>query len=157
MEGLISADKKSLRDWRDLAPLEGWCKVVDVYDGDTCWAAIDLANPGLDPLITRSEIKKVNIRIARINAPEIKGGTDATRAAARKSRDFARTLLLGKIVRFRFGNFGLNHGESLDCYHRQIAELYIDQLSDGITGGATTSNFSDIMLMTGNAELYQPK
>lgn len=175
MERLISVVKKDLRDWRDLAPLEGLCKIVDVYDGDTCWAAIDLANPSLNPDIRDSNIKKVNIRIARINAPEIKGGTETTRASARASRDFARSLLLGKIIRFRFGNFGLINGESLDCYHRQIAELYIlnddfikttlkDLSAKLIVGGSNLIpsnteyiNFSDIMLLSGNAELYQPK
>ena len=146
---------KDLKDWRDLAPMEGWCKIIDVYDGDTCWAAIDLNNPGVYPTINNStcsaipNIKKVNIRIARINAAEIKGGNEESKQKARDARDFARTLLLGKIVRFKFGKFGVIKGESLDRYHRQLGELYIHTEFTG-----AEENFSDLMLSTGNAVLF---
>jgi endonuclease YncB( thermonuclease family) len=168
MTRLADASTKNTKDWRDLAPLEGWCKVISVYDGDTCWVAIDLNNPGLNPNNSglpglnpglpglNPNIRKVNVRIARINAPEIKGGTEATREAARASRDFARELLLNKIVRFRFGNFGLIKGESLDSFHRQIGELEIAKPhnSNLYLGGSELINFSDIMLATGHAVVF---
>lgn len=162
----ISSATKDTQDWRDLAPLEGWCKVIDMYDGDTCWVAIDLnnyrynpSNPANKLWLTNAKIRKVNVRIARINAPEIKGGTDESKAAARASRDFARSLLLGKIVKFRFGNFGLIKGESLDSFHRQIGELDIPSYlmqkeTSGIVGGAEFINFSDLMLTSGHASLF---
>lgn len=163
----IANATKDIRDWRDLAPLEGWCKVLDMYDGDTCWIAIDLNNlnynPETDaPTNIANSICKVNVRIARINAPEIKGGTDETKAAGRASRDFARSLLLGKIVRFRFGKFGLIKGESLDSFHRQIGELEIPvckivhtaNITKHFIGGAEFANFSDIMLTAGHAVVF---
>jgi endonuclease YncB( thermonuclease family) len=147
---VLNATKSSTKDWRDLAPMEGWCKVIDIYDGDTCWVAIDLNNPAVKPTETiplNANIKRVNIRIARIDSPEIKGGTEETKKNARAARDYARELMLGKLVKFRFGNFGVINGESLDRYHRQIAELYVP-----ING--VESNFSDIMLRGGHAVLF---
>lgn len=61
--------------------------VVNVYDGDTINVNIDL---GLSTWINNEKL-----RLARINAPEIKG---KERAKGIKSRDFLKDLLLNKNV-----------------------------------------------------------
>ncbi len=61
--------------------------VVDVYDGDTCTVDIDL---GL-----KTWIKGEKIRLARIDAPEVRGNA---REAGLRSRDYLRSIILGKPV-----------------------------------------------------------
>lgn len=74
--------------------------VIDVYDGDTCRIDIDLGfNLGMN---------NEKIRLARINAPEIRG---ASRLEGIKSRDYLRKLILNKEVlvktyKDRKGKFG---------------------------------------------------
>jgi len=62
-------------------------RVVRVYDGDTIHVDIDL---GLS-----TWIKKEKLRLARINAPEIRG---SQRPAGLAARDFLRNLILDKEV-----------------------------------------------------------
>ncbi len=61
--------------------------VVSVYDGDTLHADIDLG------LFTWRKNEK--IRLARINAPELRG---AEREKGLASRDFLRSRVLGKEI-----------------------------------------------------------
>ncbi|MBN2011327.1 thermonuclease family protein [candidate division KSB1 bacterium] len=61
--------------------------VTEVYDGDTCTVDIDL---GL-----HTWLKDEKIRLARINAPELRGDE---RDAGFVSRDFLRSLILKKSV-----------------------------------------------------------
>ncbi|GAB4342494.1 MAG: hypothetical protein Kow0037_29880 [Calditrichia bacterium] len=79
--------------------------IVSVYDGDTVRADIDL---GLS-----TWVKNQKIRLARINAPEIRGAERETGLAA---RDFLRQQILGKAVilqtiRDRKGKYGRYLGE----------------------------------------------
>lgn len=136
---------KTLRDWRDLSPMKGEAKVISVYDGDTCWLKIDTNNPEASqdlPLPNRNFVK-VNVRLAIIDTPEIKGGTEESREKARNARDFLRQLILDKYVDFEFGNFGTK-GESMCPYHRQIG---IIKLKDG-------TNVNSLMLESGHAKKY---
>ncbi len=80
-------------------------EVIKVYDGDTITVNIDL---GLNVIK-----RKVKIRLARINAPELKG---VERTAGLKSRDFLRDLILNKkitiqTIRDRKGKYGRYLGE----------------------------------------------
>ncbi len=61
--------------------------VVSVYDGDTIHADIDL---GL-----YSWRKKEKIRLARINAPELRG---AEKEKGHAARDYLRSRILGKDI-----------------------------------------------------------
>ncbi len=61
--------------------------VVSVYDGDTIRVDLDL---GLS-----TWIKKEKLRLARIDAPEIRG---EERKAGLAARDYLRDLLLGRSV-----------------------------------------------------------
>ena len=71
---------------------DGWlyryrARVVSVYDGDTCTVEIDL---GLSVWL-RGE----KLRLARINAPEVRG---RERAAGLAARDWLKTRIAGKEV-----------------------------------------------------------
>lgn len=64
--------------------------VVSVYDGDTCRLDVDLG--------FYTQILKMGIRLAGINAPELYDGTPAGMAA----RDYLRSLLpVGSLVTLR--------------------------------------------------------
>ena len=152
--------KVNIKDWRDLAPLEGWAKVIKVYDGDTFWLALSPSEPAnlqLLDLADPGKLRLVNVRLARVNAPELKG---AESAKGKVSRDYVESLIADQVIWFRFGNFGLYNGESLDCFHRQIGELYFPARNATphlIVGGAPLTNLSDHLLESGYALPFVPK
>lgn len=155
-----SATTKNVQDWRDLAPLEGWAKVASVYDGDTIWIITNISDPNnLDcPL---NQLRKINIRLARIDTPEMKGVTPEVKAKAVAARDHVRDLILDKLVYFKLGNFGVG-GESLDSFKRQIGEIYFEQPSKStdnsvILGGKSLINMSDHLLNGGYAIPFKKK
>jgi micrococcal nuclease len=83
--------------------------IADVYDGDTVTVDVDL---GFSVWV-RGE----RLRLARIDAPEVRGDE---REAGLAARDFLRNLILNKpiivqTIRDRKGKFG-----------RYIAELWLD-------------------------------
>lgn len=151
--------KVNIKDWRDLAPLEGWARVVKVYDGDTFWLALNPTNP-LQHDAPDDQLRLVHVRLARVNAPEIKGGTTEEREKGKASRDYVTSLIADKIVWFRFGNFGLYNNESLDCYFRQIGEIYFQYPLINPTamyGGCPSVGLSEHLLATGHARPFVPK
>ncbi len=104
--------------------------VVSVYDGDTIHVDIDL---GLS-----TWIRKEKLRLARINAPEIRG---AERPAGLASRDFLRQQILGKeiivqTIKDRKGKFG-----------RYLAEIWLKESGEWI-------NINDLMIEKGYATPY---
>jgi len=101
----------------------------DIYDGDTIKATLDLGF-GI--------YKKEKFRLARINAPELKG---KNRQQGLQSRDFLRQLLLNnknnliiKTIKDRKGKYG-----------RYIAEIYLQK---------ENININNILLKEGLAVLY---
>jgi micrococcal nuclease len=80
-------------------------KITAVYDGDTCTADVDL---GFKVVVCGEKI-----RLARINALEIRG---ASRKEGLVARDFLRELILGKevllkTIRDKRGKYGRYLGE----------------------------------------------
>lgn len=59
----------------------------DAHDGDTL-TVIRLARTGPNTVTT----ERVHVRLAHIDTPELRGGTDTTRTAARAARDRLRDL-----------------------------------------------------------------
>ncbi len=106
-------------------------KIIDVYDGDTVRADIDL---GL-----KTWVKNEKLRLARINTPELRG---REREEGMRSRDFLREQILGKeiileTVRDKKGKFG-----------RYIAEIWVKAGGEGFT------NINDLLVSEGYAR-YQ--
>ena len=84
--------------------------VVGVYDGDTINVNIDL---GLSTWINNEKL-----RLARINAPEIKG---KERTNGLKSRDFLRDLLMNKKVIIQ------TIKDRKEKYGRYLAEVWLEE------------------------------
>ncbi|NOX37951.1 MAG: nuclease [Calditrichaeota bacterium] len=102
--------------------------VVSVYDGDTLRVDIDL---GLN-----TWIRNEKVRLARIDAPEIRGKERARGLAA---RDFLRQMVLNReiilqTIRDRKGKYG-----------RYLGEIWLEQNGQWI-------NINDQMVARGFAE-----
>ncbi len=84
--------------------------VISVYDGDTIRVNLDLG--------FKTWIKNEKIRLARINAPELRG---TERESGLRARDFLREQILGKEVvlqtlKDRQGKYG-----------RYLAEIWLEK------------------------------
>jgi len=89
-------------------------KVVKVYDGDTFTLASKLPNN------TENTIYRFSIRLNGIDAPEIKGKTQAEKELALKSRDALNKLIMNKIVTLE--------NISIEKYGRILADVYVDNI-----------------------------
>lgn len=85
--------------------------VVSVYDGDTVTVDIDL---GFSIML-----RQQSVRLARINAPEVRGSSAELGA---KSRDALRDKILGKTVTLR------TIKDSREKYGRWLGEIWIDNV-----------------------------
>ncbi len=104
--------------------------VVSVYDGDTIRVDIDL---GL-----RTWIHEEKIRLARINAPELRG---AEKAKGIESRDFLQNLILDKDIVLQ------TQKDRQGKYGRYLGEIWLEMNGDWV-------NINDLMLKNGMAVLY---
>ncbi len=105
-------------------------KIISVYDGDTVRVDIDL---GL-----KMWVHNEKIRLARINAPELRGDQ---KKAGLLSRDFLRGLVLEKevilqTIKDRQGKYG-----------RYLAEIWLKQNDEWV-------NVNDLLVKEGYA-VYQ--
>lgn len=98
-------------------------KAVKVYDGDTCTVDIDL---GLKVWLFGEKI-----RLARIDAPELRG---KTRDAGIKARDYLQGLIEGKAIVIE------TIKDRQEKYGRYMADVWIDDV-----------NVNDLMVESGNA------
>lgn len=105
--------------------------VIKVYDGDTCTMNIDL---GL-----HLWIKKQKIRLARINAPELRKDE---REQGLRSRDYLRELILDKDV------FLETIKDKKGKYGRYLGEIWI------LNDQGEYININDKMLADGYAKPY---
>ena len=105
--------------------------VTKVYDGDTCTVNIDL---GLHTWIHGEKI-----RLARIDAPELRG---VEREQGLKSRDYLRGLILDKDI------FLETKKDKKGKYGRYIGEIWITE------NQSEYINVNDKMVTEGYAEPY---
>ncbi|HFE53379.1 MAG TPA: nuclease [Bacteroidetes bacterium] len=110
------------------------CRIVSVYDGDTCRADFDL---GLQTFLNYR-----SLRLARIDAPEVRG---SEKDEGLRARDALRALILGKEVIVK------TYKDRKEKYRRWLAEIWLKQ-PDG-----TFLNVNDWMLENGYAEPYKGK
>ena len=82
------------------------CKCIKVYDGDTFTAAIQLGEYG---------IYRFNCRLLGIDTPEIRGGTDESKHAARVARDYVASQILDEVI--------LMESEGFDKYGRLLVKV----------------------------------
>lgn len=103
--------------------------VSAVYDGDTCTVDIDL---GL-----HTWIHSEKIRLARINAPELRG---VEREQGLLARDFLRQQIDGKEV------FIQTQKDDKGKYGRYIGEIWLEQSTN------EWLNINDMMVQHGYAQ-----
>lgn len=130
-------------------------KIVKVYDGDTVWAGI----------IHNGRSFRTKLRLRNINAAEIRGGTDETKASAQHAKKVVADLIADDIVHIQI--------TGLDKWGRHLAFIYpnesrwksVYQLSDYeylilISKTPHYENNAELnhyMIMTGSAEPYMYK
>jgi micrococcal nuclease len=83
--------------------------VVSVYDGDTITVSVDLGFH-----ITQT----MSVRLARINSPEVRGGSSTEGLEA---RDYLRSILLGKKVTL------VTYKDGKEKYGRYLADVYLGE------------------------------
>lgn len=83
--------------------------VVSIYDGDTITVDIDLGFS----IVLRQQ----SVRLARINAPEVRG---SSAELGLKSRDALRDKIMGKTVLLR------TIRDSREKYGRWLGEIWLD-------------------------------
>ena len=88
-------------------------RLVSNYDGDTFRGELDLGFG----LLYRTEL-----RLAAVDTPELRGGTKATRAAARLARDEAQRFILSGDAMFRCTSWSGKYG-------RPAGEIWVDGVS----------------------------
>lgn len=81
--------------------------VISVYDGDTITVSVDLGFH-----ITQT----MSVRLARINSPEVRGGSSTEGLEA---RDYLRSILLGKKVTL------VTYKDGKEKYGRYLADVYL--------------------------------
>jgi len=106
-------------------------KVVSVYDGDTCTVDIDL---GL-----HTWIREEKIRLARINAPEIRG---EEREQGILSRDYLRALILNRDIILN------TIKDEKEKYGRYLGEIWVKDNND------VYINVNDKMVAEGHADYH---
>jgi endonuclease YncB( thermonuclease family) len=109
-----------------------WCKVIDIYDGDTV-NIIFLEN---------NEIQHHKFRLYGIDTPEIKPlkkleNRQEIIDLAQKSKEFLKNLILDKIVFVKF------HKE--EKYGRLMGEMYVDPNGKSV---------NQLMIESGHAKEY---
>lgn len=100
-------------------------EIISVYDGDTCTAIVDL---GMNVNI------EIKIRLAGINAPEIRG---KERDKGLIVRDYLRELILNKSVIIK------TQKDKTGKYGRWIADIWINEV-----------NVNELLIVKGYAVPY---
>ena len=83
--------------------------VISVYDGDTITVSVDMGFH-----ITQT----MSVRLARINSPEVRGGSSTEGLEA---RDYLRSILLGKKVTL------VTYKDGKEKYGRYLADIYLGE------------------------------
>lgn len=96
--------------------------VTEVYDGDSVTIDRQLKGIPKDRLSGLWE-HNVKTRLTRINAPEIRGGTNESKAAAKISQSFLASLVKGKVVEI------VTNNDREDHYGRLLIEIWVDDIN----------------------------
>jgi micrococcal nuclease len=88
--------------------------VIKVYDGDTLTIAFKLNG------YKENNTYKVNVRLNRIDTPELKSKDSDEKECAKKARDYLSNLVLHKELILK--------NCSYDKYGRLLADLYLNDL-----------------------------
>ena len=125
------AKRKSGKSPRPAPPFHYRATVTSVYDGDTCTVELDL---GLS-----IALHKQKIRLARINAPELRG---RSHRRGRTARDFLRGVILEKEILLQ------TIKDKKGKYGRYLGELWVKQ-------GRRMVNVNDLLVTEGHAKFVE--
>jgi endonuclease YncB( thermonuclease family) len=147
----------------------GDARVLSVYDGDTITVALET-----EPGSARSRFSKIKIRLAGIDAPEIKANDEATRGKAQEARRFTETWLrnnsLSSVPTSTEADFDFNETVCIvkveitkeDKYGRSVARVlpYSDKVlvsqstQSGLSGLVEQTDLSTALIRVGLACPY---
>ena len=102
---------------------ETMCKIIDVYDGDTCKGIFWFNN----------NYYIFTFRLLGIDTPELKSKDDKEREAGIISRDKLRSIILDKIVKIRCGDF--------DKYGRILVEIFDNNTNESINNSMLVGGY----------------
>lgn len=111
-------------------------KVIEVYDGDTVTAAVEL---------DKDTFRSFKVRLAGLDAPEMRPPLNAPNRsellkAAESAKDYLQTLLLNRLVHIQF--------LGTEKYGRQLARIYLEDPAAG------KMSVNDMLLTGGFAKPY---
>jgi len=109
---------------------EAICKIIDVYDGDTCKGIFWF----------NDDYYIFTFRLLGIDTPELKSINAKEKEAGMISRDKLRSLILNKIVKIKCGDF--------DKYGRILVEIF---------EYTTDESINNVMLVGGYGYKYDGK
>lgn len=107
-------------------------KCVSVYDGDTITVDLDLG--------FNTHRRGIKIRLLGINTPEIRGGTEATKAEGRRSRDWLEKKILDKEIVLK------TYKDKKGKYGRWLGKIFLP-------GETDKASLNDQMVNLGLAEI----
>ena len=103
-----------------------YCRIVKVYDGDTCTILFRWKNQNI----------KTSCRIYGIDTPELRTKNKKEKVLGYKAKEFLEGIILEKVLKVKFGKDGK--------FGRPLVEIF---LHDG-------RSISDIMISEGHAKPY---
>ena len=118
-------------------------KVLEVYDGDTLTAAVEIA---------ANTFYSFRVRLEGVDTPELRPSLSepnraAIVAAAERARDFVRSLVLDKVV--------LISCNGIDKYGRTIGHVHLSETSSAEPGAAEMSRtVNELLIEKGLAKRY---
>ena len=102
---LIEATEKSVKTF-SFKGIESYCKVSNVYDGDTCRVIF----------FYKGELTRVTVRLSGIDTPEMKSDNPNEVFLAKNAKEKVSDELLNKISYIKFGKN--------DKYKRPLVEIF---------------------------------
>lgn len=94
------------------------CRVVDVYDGDTCTVLV----------CHEGKLLKTKIRIAGVDTPEIRSKSELESKAATFVRDRVREKIQDRILKIKLQKFDKYGGRIVGCLYLSEEETLADAL-----------------------------
>ena len=115
--------------------IDTYCKVIDVYDGDTCTIAIPL----------NGVIVQEKLRLMGIDTPEIRTKNLEEKKAGKLAGEFLSSLILGKVLRVKLE-------PKREKFGRLLGTLFLE--SGNVCCFLDSENINQLMINKGYAVAY---
>jgi len=134
IRSLKNINKEDVTEY-DLKNISGWCKVIDVYDGDTFKIIMPIDNI----------MKIINIRMYGIDTPELKSKNDDERKMALLAKDELAKMINDKILWINI------------MKHDKYGGRYVGMIFDDKNKVDFDQSINKIMITKGLAYFYDGK